>query len=506
MSAGKRNYHHYRQWNNGRRNRSGIPPQKGILWFYLVLCVTLLGCIVYMQWRMGNLMELQNKLEDFLTQSGKQQMQQEPEETMEALTSVRVVLLENDTDIYRENVSVTGDLGCVVSDGTQQRDVGAEDTVSFSKEAFSGTAGVTEIMPKQGGCLYVISSDGSRSKAGYQGKIEVWQDANGCAVVNEVSTDAYLAGVLPSEMPESYGLEALKAQAVCARSYLYAQTREEHYPQFHAHLDDTVSYQVYNHQKSGALSVQAVNETDSQVLINQGQIVETLYYSTSCGFSQSGSIFENASPVFQSVYVGNGDAPTDFENYIRSWDENALEKNEKYFRWVAVVDTVNRAGQLIDAIVDQQKKDPEDIVYSSELKKRISDENTKSALEAFGEIKECNILHRNVGGVAEQIEIVFEYGKVQVAGELHIRDILGAALASVQLQNGEIVTGITRLYSAAFVPEKKEGQWILYGGGCGHGVGMSQNGAKALAQEGYGYQDILSFFYQNTEIACLPRE
>ena len=78
-----------------------------------------------------------------------------------------------------------------------------------------------------------------------------------------------------------------EAQAVCA-SYLYAQTSQEHYPQFHAQLDDTVSFQVYNHEASGALSAQAVQETAGRVLMCKGQIVNALYYSTSCGFSQSG--------------------------------------------------------------------------------------------------------------------------------------------------------------------------------------------------------------------------
>ena len=75
----------------------------------------------------------------------------------------------------------------------------------------------------------------------------------------------------------------------------------------------------------------------------------------------------------------------------------------------------------------------------------------------------------------------------------------------MQLQNGEIVTGIDRLYSAAFVLDAQDGQWILRGGGCGHGAGMSQNGAKALAAEGWGCQDILHFFYQNVDIVRLPQ-
>lgn len=509
MSLAKHYYGNCRRRKNRNINRRPF-FQKGrrLLWFYLMLCMALIFSIVYMQWRMGNLADLTNKWGQFLTGEDRNQQNQVQEipKSMEALSAVRVVLLEDDKNIYRENVTVAGDAGCVVSDGTKQWTTGAGEGIFFTKEMLLNFVGTTTITPAEGGQLYVTDAKGNRREAGYRGKIEVWQDKNGYALVNEVPTDVYLAGVLPSEMPESYGAEALKAQAVCARSYLYTQARKEHYPQFHAHLDDTVSFQVYNHQKYGDLSVQAVRETDSLVLTSRGQLVDALYYSTSCGYSQSGSIFDSSSPVLQSVYIGNGEKNLDFETYIKGWDENAYEKDERYFRWVAVADPVKRKDQMIDTIEKLQKKDEKDIVYSDELKKRIKDKGIRTAAEAFGELKEFQVIQRNSGGAIEKASFVFEQGKVQVSGELHIRDILGAALTSVQLQNGEIVTGISRLYSAAFVSEQKDGLWILYGGGCGHGAGMSQNGAKMLAAAGYGYEEILKFFYQGAEITRLPQQ
>lgn len=508
MSSGKHYYGSYRQRQN-KKNLRRMFFRKGrrLLWFYLILCMVLIASIVYMQQRMGNLADMKKRWEQFLADAEANQQNQElkTQESFETLATVRVVLLEDDKNIYRENVTVSGDAGCVVSDGMKQWTTGAGESVVFTKETLQNFTGTTSITPSEGGMLYVTDAKGNKREAGYRGKIEVWQDHNGYALVNEVATDAYLAGVLPSEMPESYGLEALKAQAVCARSYLYAQTGEEHYPQFHAHLDDTVSFQVYNHQKCGDLSVQAVRETDSMVLMSQGRLVDALYYSTSCGYSQSGSIFGSDSPVLQSVYVGKGEGNRDFETYIRGWDENAYEREERYFRWVAAVNPVSRKDQMIDTIGKLHKKDEKDIVYSDELKKRISDKSIKTASEAFGEPKEFQVVQRNPGGAIEKANFVFEQGAVLVSGELHIRDILGAALEQVQLQNGEIVAGISRLYSAAFVPEQKDGYWILYGGGCGHGAGMSQNGAKALAEAGYGYEDILKFFYQGAEITKLSQ-
>lgn len=499
-----RDYGKYRRYPGQRRG--GSRGKRGLVCFYILLCMGLIGSIVYMQWRMGNLRDVQARLSELLRQQTADQTEGGTgTSVLEPMESVRVLLLENDTDTWRDSVRIAGDAGCVLDDGTKQWVSGPNEVISFGAESLAAFTGTTVIAPAEGGCLYLVDETGAWQQPGYRGTLEVWQDANGYALVNEVSTEDYLTCVLPSEMPESYGLEALKAQAVCARSYLYAQTRQEHYPQFHAHLDDTVSFQVYNHEASGALSAQAVQETSGQVLMSQGQIVEALYYSTSCGFSQSGSIFGVDENVLQSVYVGTGEAPGDFDSYIRGWDENAYERDERYFRWVAVIDVAGSTANMIDTILDLKKKDGEDVVYSDDLKRRISDTEIATAAEAFGELKNFQVVRRNAGGVIEEARLEFACGTVNVVGELHIRDILGAAQTSVQLQNGEIVTGLNRLYSAAFVLDVQDGQWILRGGGCGHGAGMSQNGAKALAAEGWGYQNILHFFYQNVDIAQLSQ-
>ena len=284
-----RNYGAHRRHSAYRRGGTG--GRQGLVCFYILLCLGLIGSIVYMQWRMGNLREVQARLSEFLQQQTADQTGEGLEDAaQEPMETVRVLLLENDTDTYRDSVGIVGDAGCVLDDGTRQWTSAPEEVVSFGAENLASFTGTTVVTPAEGGYLYLVDETGARQQPGYRGTLEVWQDANGYALVNEVSTEDYLACVLPSEMPESYGLEALKAQAVCARSYLYAQTSQEHYPQFHAQLDDTVSFQVYNHEASGALSAQAVQETAGQVLMCQGQIVNALYYSTSCGFSQSGSI------------------------------------------------------------------------------------------------------------------------------------------------------------------------------------------------------------------------
>ena len=88
--------------------------------------------------------------------------------------------------------------------------------------------------------------------------------------------------MIPGEMPVSYGQEALKVQAVCARTFgrRALGTTFRDYP---ANLDDTVSSQVYNNQEECEESIQAASETRGQVLQNPEGLTATYFFSTSCG-------------------------------------------------------------------------------------------------------------------------------------------------------------------------------------------------------------------------------
>ena len=80
----------------------------------------------------------------------------------------------------------------------------------------------------------------------YEGTLEIWPVEGGFVLVNELPLETYLNYVVPSEMPSRYSQEALKAQAVCARTYAYKHLQSYGYPDYEAHVDDSVRYQVYN--------------------------------------------------------------------------------------------------------------------------------------------------------------------------------------------------------------------------------------------------------------------
>ena len=78
-------------------------------------------------------------------------------------------------------------------------------------------------------------------------------------------------------------MEALKAQAVCARTYAFRYILHAGLAQYGAHLDDTTSYQVYHNIAEQAATTTAVKETDGMMLYYQDELADNYYYSTSCG-------------------------------------------------------------------------------------------------------------------------------------------------------------------------------------------------------------------------------
>lgn len=112
----------------------------------------------------------------------------------------------------------------------------------------------------------------------YEGTLEVYQGSNGLVLVNELPLETYLKYVVPSEMPASYAQEALKAQAVCARTYAYRQMLNNSLSDYHAQVDDSVSYQVYNNTQRQDSTDQAVDATAGKILTCGGEPI-TAYFS-----------------------------------------------------------------------------------------------------------------------------------------------------------------------------------------------------------------------------------
>lgn len=390
----------------------------------------------------------------------------------------------------------------------------------------------------------------TREDNAYRGTIECYRTAEGMVLVNELALEEYLYAVVPSEMPASYPLESLKAQAVCARTYAYRYILHAGVPELGAHVDDTTSYQVYHNSSENAATTTAVKETKGVLLTYQGEPAQNYYYSTSCGVGTNAGIWRSEAaqelPYLQAVRLnwpeyestGNGrkaenlsesvndtgeeqgeaemPAASDtitiedlreedqFYQFITTERETDLEKEEPWYRWTYKVEELDE--EAMQARIQERYASSPDCV----LTKAEGDYYVSSPVEKLGRIREISVVERGDGGVAEELLIETDTGTYKILSEYNIRSVLCDRVSSVIKQDGSQVVPGSLLPSGFFVVEtgKEEGNVVGYtltGGGYGHGVGMSQNGARALGREGCSYQGILEFFFPGCELETLNR-
>lgn len=343
----------------------------------------------------------------------------------------------------------------------------------------------------------------------YRGFLEIVKTDGGLAIVNEVSLEEYLYSVLPSEMPSSYGLEALKAQAVCARSYAYTQLQQNAYPEYGAHVDDSTAFQVYQNYNEDELSIQAVNETAGEVMYSGGQIVNAYFFSTSSGHTTSDAVWgktaEEASAYLKGTFVGKESSELDltneeqFASFIKSKDYDSYEAGEVWYRW-----SFRLSGQDMGAVINGNLKSVMENRSNCITVRNEAGEYVAGQISNLGDIQNIITNKRGTGGVVEELIIEGSAGAVKVTNENCIRQLLALGERKILRNDGTEAECGKLLPSAYFTVEMgSENDGIIFqffGGGLGHGIGLSQNGAKAMAEQGMNYIEILQFFYSDVVI------
>lgn len=354
----------------------------------------------------------------------------------------------------------------------------------------------------------------SQGTPAYRGSIEILALKEGLIAINEVLLEEYLYTVVPSEMPASYPMEALKAQAICARTYAYNKMLHALYPQWGAHLDDTTTCQVYHNQEEHANTNQAVRDTFGEVAMQGDTLIDTFYYSTSCGFGTTEEIWGNGKKYeyLQSVAIRaqqqEGESlamcrEEGFREFIRMGNEEDYECEEPWYRW-SYHEKVDK-NAFWSRLQKCYQQAPDKVLVWSESKQQYLSQELPT-LEALQAIK---ITQRLSGGIAQEMEILAGKYRIKVKTEQMIRTILPEPDSTIMRWDGSSVkmSGILPsafLYINTEQNDKKEiTELYIAGGGYGHGVGMSQNAAAHMAKEGMRAQDILAFFYKGIEIGNL---
>jgi stage II sporulation protein D len=347
----------------------------------------------------------------------------------------------------------------------------------------------------------------------YNGVLEFNCLDNGMTVINEVNLENYLKKVVPSEMPLTGGLEALKCQAIAARTYAISDMINNRFADQGFYVDDSTRSQVYNNYPMQTLSTQAVENTKGMIMTFEGKPIDAKYYSTSSGtgedykniwFKADGSSESRPYLLVNNYLQPKKDLPKSEAAWLNFYKDNtlkALDSDYPYFRWKV------EYSQL--GITNMLNKTLKNLYEGSSSKNFVAIyQNLKAVnkLPQLEDLQDIKVLNRGAGGIAIEVSFIFSNATVNVKGDSYIRsaikcnqDYTNEPTTVIRLK-GTPLTNVASLPSSFFSVEKKDGKITLYGGGFGHGAGMSQYGAIELSKSGAKYEDILNTYYKNIKI------
>lgn len=439
----------------------------------------------------------------------------------EKMESIRIVIKTTGfASAYHETITLTCDSDFLVNE--ERHMAGEEVTVSMDDARLN--EGRIYIRPETNlARTSVTSIERDQGIPSYRGNFEIAKAADGLLLINELLLEEYLYSVVPSEMPAGYPMEALKAQAISARTYAYERMLNSGLKEYGAHVDDSAAFQVYNNIKESENTTLAIRETQGQLAAFGEDLAETYYYSTSCGYGTDigawHSSLANDYSYLASRHISKdavtGDAVTGdaeaaahmeitdeetFRNYITTVSANDFEAAEGWYRWK--YDTALNVDRLNENLVKRYEASEKSILIPDENGAFIPGEPPK-----FTQVVRLAVVKRESGGVIDELLIEGKEGYVKVVGEHAVRSVLANDGAKVIRQDGS-ESSVAALLPSAFAVidvqiDSSTNSIVAYtvtGGGYGHGIGMSQNGAKAMALSGMNCNDILQFFYQGISI------
>ncbi len=330
----------------------------------------------------------------------------------------------------------------------------------------------------------------------YHGAFEVVKSLNAgfFNLVNMVEVEEYLKGVVPNEMPVRFGLEALKAQSVTARNYVLSP-RVKASPNYD--VVDSVASQVYfGANTEREIANQAVKETEGIVALYDWEMILAQYSSTAGGYTED------------FAYVFSDPKTKEFPSIVKPYlvakpdipDQPSLENEEDALKFYSTVpDSFDLKSPYYrwtrEWSADELRANLENSLPAQSLTGFVTPEFIKG--EKLAEIENIVVKRRGKSGKIIELVIYTKNKHYHVFKELVIRRSFtkdGKALPSANV---------------VFVPTHDENGKLVsvkaFGGGYGHGVGMSQFGAGFMAQEmKKSYEDILFHYYTGIVLATKP--
>ena len=372
---------------------------------------------------------------------------------------------------------------------------------SRSLDIFDESNSYVTTIPADGS--FVLGTNGETinvSGTEYRGYIGFISGSSGLMIINHVDVESYLYGVVPKEIPPLSSEEALKAQAVAARSFVYNSINKHASEGYN--LCDTTHCQAYGGMASEHGNTnRAVAETFGLVATYNGLPASTVYHSSSGGYTEnSEKVWVTAVPYLRAV-------PDPF---------SATGQNSS---WSLILNADDLEAKLESSGFDVGRVEGLSIIERTESG-RVS---TMEIIGSRDTIKLTGAQFRSVIGTITLKSTLFYIGEetsttissVYALDSRRNYDMEPSRRGySVIGKDGEVkqtntitVLGSNGVKKYGYQEETviKSDEFLITGKGFGHGVGMSQYGAIEMAKQGYTFDEILKHYYKNIELTTFYR-
>ncbi|WP_231597250.1 SpoIID/LytB domain-containing protein [Synechococcus sp. CBW1004] len=388
--------------------------------------------------------------------------------------------------------------------------------------------GATRRLPVQAGGLWLEpqAEKGEQSflafgKERYRGRVQIrLNQAGSLMAINHLPLETYLASVVGSEMPASWPQAALQAQAVAARTYALSHLK----PAAAYDVKSTVASQVYRGLAAETDSTRAaVAATTGKVLMQNGKLILAVFHSSSGGSTEdSGQVWSRQLPYLVSVPDFDKDSPVSRWNLRLEPDQlRSLFRETGGVRRIDVLATSN-TGRIRRARVIGPAGSLD--LSGTELRQRLGLRSTlvSFSLQPLGPGNQTGVIDQAVRGSLSAPALSRGWSQPAATAAAAPRpapppsrteplvDSATGAVIGDDDDGPETTTAaaptpqpVFRLPAAATPPEPRYAL-LVEGRGFGHGVGMSQWGAYAMAQQGRSYEQILRHYYRGVELLSYP--
>ncbi len=357
--------------------------------------------------------------------------------------------------------------------------VGTRPVITSGDSSFSASS-LTLVSPDYGGTSAYISLKNSKyGRCSYLGNMTFSVLEGSLVVINTLPIEHYLYGVVPFEMSNTFPLESLKAQAVCARGYAVANCSKNRTRTYD--ILDTSADQVYHgYDSKFNRAIEAVDSTAGQVLTYDGDIIQAYYSASNGGQTElTGNKWTTDLP-----YYIMQDDPYDLKN-PDSLTEKSFIPAEFNVRTLPLVDplVLNELNEQADSAAGR------DVTIQSVVRVKAHSASYNPPSRSYTRADVVMMVTGN--GADGQITVTLSLDDL-VHTDDNLNGIFNLSRYSLRMRGSE--PGVLTADGVDYPG------WFLTNRRYGHGIGLSQRGAQQRATDGQAYPDILGFYYTNTQL------